>query len=821
MIRLILLLLGARPLRTYWWAFATLSLLCLALGAIFMADIFDTAIVVTTDVIGILFVIEGVVRLLALAAIGFPNATIPVLKALGFFALGFMAIDIPWDDNIVATIVLGSALVLDGLFRWAGAAVIRSVRWRHAVLVGLIEIVIGGLVWAPWPIPHRQSVPFCLGAALIAAAWNLARLSLQLRGLKPGASVTDLPLFAGPNWHARDLIHPSQEETASWDNDKGLTVHVWTPVGSAVNPQRRFLIDRYIAAIDQGGVISTGHAAMSLPPDVYVSLCPADDMDHSPEEFGHLLRAGPENNVPGSFRPSFEQECADWRKPDREVIFQRYNSAAVRAFLTSYKAEPVYNLTSRNCSSTVALSLDAAVEGALGQERPLRHIFLLLTDPAMWLLALWRARAEAMTWTPGLILDYAQTLQHVLEGRRERWFDRLRETRKRYLQQRRALIAEEQPTRSNFSAIASLVATGLIFGLSYGLSAPLLALCLTQLGFGESFVGANAAMHAVGVLLAAPILPRLAWRTGPKLPITAALLAAAAILALFPIAPAIWLWFPLRLALGVASETMFVMSETWLSQLSDETNRTRTMATYTAALSLGFALGPMILTVVGTQDLTPFLIAGGIALVALLAVAMPWVRAPVFERPNHTNPFRYLVLAPVALAATLVNAALETAGMSFLPLYAMQVGWDEQSATLLLSVLLLGAIVMQIPIGWLGDRMDRRKLVIALGIASAAGALAWPYAIAVPPLAYALLFLWGGLFVGIYTVMMSLVGSRFQGGDLVSIYAVMSVAWGVGAFLGPSTAGVAMNLLQHGLPYFAAAACAAFTLVAILRKNGT
>lgn len=821
MIRLILLLLGAPPLRTYWWVFAALSLLSLALGVIFITDVFDTAIIVTTDVIGILFVVEGTIRLFALAMIGFPNATIPVLKAVGFFVLGFMAIDVPGDNNIVATIVLGSALILDGLFRWAAAAIIRSVRWRHAVLIGLAELIVGGLVWAPWPVPHRQTVPFCIGVALLAASWSLARLGLQLRRLRPGASVTELPLFAGPNWHARGLIHPSQEARASWDNGDGLTVHVWTPVGSAVNPQRRFLIDRYIAAIDQGGVISTGHAAMSLQPDVYVSLCPADDMDHSPDEFGRLLRATAENDVPGRFRPSFEEECAGWRRPDREVVFRRYNAAAVRAFLAVYQAKPLYNLTSRNCSSTVALSLDAAVEGALGQNRPWRHLFLLLTDPAMWLLVLWRARAEAMTWTPGLILDYAQTLQHILEGRREKWFARMRETRARYERQRRALVVEGQPTRSNLPAIASLVATGMIFGLTYGLSAPLLALTLAQMGFGKGFIGANAAMHAVGVLLVAPLLPGLAWRVGPKLPITASLLAAAATLALFPVMPTIWLWFPLRLILGVASETMFVMSETWLNQLSDEASRTRTIATYTAALSLGFALGPVILTAVGTDGLLPFLIAGGIALIALLSVAMPWVRAPAFERPRHPNLLRYLALAPVALMATLVNAALETAGMSFLPLYAMREGWGERGATLLLSVLLLGAIVLQLPIGWLGDRTDRRKLVIGLGIASAAGALAWPAVIGSPFLAYTLLFVWGGLFVGIYTVMMAQVGSRFQGGDLVSIYAIMSVAWGAGAFIGPSAAGVAMDLTPHGLPYFAAIACAAFTVFAILRKRGT
>ncbi|GFE70078.1 hypothetical protein [Chroococcus sp. FPU101] len=60
---------------------------------------------------------------------------------------------------------------------------------------------------------------------------------------------------------------------------------------------------------------------------------------------------------------------------------------------------------------------------------------------------------------------------------------------------------------------------------------------------------------------------------------------------------------------------------------------------------------------------------------------------------------RYLRLVPVALGATLVNAALETAGLSFLPVYAIRLGWSESSAMLLLSVLLLGAILLQIPIG--------------------------------------------------------------------------------------------------------------------------
>ncbi|MGC8200790.1 DUF308 domain-containing protein, partial [Salmonella enterica] len=51
-----------------------------------------------------------------------------------------------------------------------------------------------------------------------------------------------------------------------------LTVHVWTPAGSAKGPARRQpLIDRYIAAVDNQGVISTGHAALEILPELYIS----------------------------------------------------------------------------------------------------------------------------------------------------------------------------------------------------------------------------------------------------------------------------------------------------------------------------------------------------------------------------------------------------------------------------------------------------------------------------------------------------------------------------------------------------------------------
>ena len=329
-------------------------------------------------------------------------------------------------------------------------------------------------------------------------------------------------------------------------------------------------------------------------------------------------------------------------------------------------------------------------------------------------------------------------------------------------------------------------------------------------------------MYALGVLAIAPLLPKLASRWGARLITVIGLMTVALALPMFPYMQWLWLWFVLRFVIGLASEGVFVMSDAWINQLSDERSRARSIATYTAALSLGFALGPIVLTAVGSDGASPYLIGGVLALAAMALILRPGVSAPPFEHAPSSGGFLSMLrMAPVAMAATALNASLETAGLSFLPLYAMRLGWSESASTMLISTLMIGAIVLQLPIGWLGDRFDRRKLVLLFAVLSAAGALLWPEVFGYPWLAYPLVFLWGGVFVGIYTLMITIVGSRFAGGQLIGIYAMMSVAWGLGALLGPSLAGGAMEWVPHGLPIFAGLVCALFALHAWRSRSVT
>jgi hypothetical protein len=209
-------------------------------------------------------------------------------------------------------------------------------------------------------------------------------------------------------------------------HERALTVHVWTPVGSAkAQPRRQPIVDRYIAAVDRNGSISTGHAALESAEGVYISLYPAVEIERSPEEFSRILRATRDNDVPGLFQPDYATESKAWCPSTRQVRIRNYDPEKLERFWAEYRRNTTYNLTYRNCSSTVAKALEAAIEGASarvwGKGSGWKPFLRVVTTPELWVAAQVRKRSTTMAWTPGLTLDYARALSMLADPRPSGW----------------------------------------------------------------------------------------------------------------------------------------------------------------------------------------------------------------------------------------------------------------------------------------------------------------------------------------------------------------------------------------------------------------
>jgi uncharacterized membrane protein HdeD (DUF308 family) len=440
-IRLLLLLLGTDWLRRHRRALTAAGLIALAASVPLFVDALDDEVYFPLRLFGCLMLIEGV-AMLAVASSGVMlRKSIQVVRACVVIVLGVLVVFDYDISYLVLAVLFGAAFALDGLLRIATAAVVRFRGWPWAVLAGACEIVVA---WLIFTVYYASTIEFYLALALALAGLGMLHLAWQLRNLPPGAALDALHSRGWPDF--ADLPPPRHHASPPREP---LLVRVWTAAGTADHPVTRPIIDRYIAAEDAKGTISTGHSALEVAPDMYISHYPAVDIDHSPDDFIRLLRATHDNDVEGTFQPSYDYESKQWCESTEGIAFERYDPARLRAYWARYRADATYNLTNRNCSSTVVHALETAIEGVLDRrDRHRGYLLRVFLSPELMVAAHLRKRAETMAWTPGLVLDYARALRGALNPPRISWVTFTRLARAALARVQGASAASRRPVRS-------------------------------------------------------------------------------------------------------------------------------------------------------------------------------------------------------------------------------------------------------------------------------------------------------------------------------------------------------------------------------------
>jgi MFS family permease len=355
--------------------------------------------------------------------------------------------------------------------------------------------------------------------------------------------------------------------------------------------------------------------------------------------------------------------------------------------------------------------------------------------------------------------------------------------------------------RTPVAAIAGIIATVTVFAASQGLSYPLLSFLLQRQGESAGLIGLSAAMTPLGFIVSSPFIPWMARRFGPGRLCIACALGATVALFLIAARTDVWLWFPLRFALGFLANPLYVVSETWLIAIVPPAKRGRMMGLYTSIVSAGFALGPLTLATVGVEGWPPFLIGMGafLACAAILIVVLP--RLPAFDNEaGHLSVAGFARFAPVLVLAVFCASAFEQALLALVSVYGQAYGSAEQRLALLLTTFIAGNIALQVPLGALTERIGTRAATLICAGIACLGAASLPFlfgTVAVWPMA----FLWGAMAFGIYTVALIELGTRFSGTMLITGNAAFALAWGAGGIAGPPVTGAVMGVIgPQGLP---------------------
>jgi MFS family permease len=342
--------------------------------------------------------------------------------------------------------------------------------------------------------------------------------------------------------------------------------------------------------------------------------------------------------------------------------------------------------------------------------------------------------------------------------------------------------------------LAAAIASVTVFGLSVGQSAPLLPLLLEQRGMDVTLNGLNAGATFIGVIIGPLLTPRIVQRCGIRDFLLVCFALDIALFLAMKVFDSIAAWFVLRATLGVVGSGIFTTGEAWINQLAGDVGRGRIVGIYAAALSAGFGIGPLILSLTGIEGWPPFLVNA--AITALATLPLFGVRNAVagFGSELGAGPLAMFARAPVIVGVVAVFGVYESALVTLMPIWGVRCGLTDRWAAATLSAVYFGAIALQVLIGWISDRASRLaalRLCGAVGVTGAVALLSMP---TTPVLLFPLLLVWGGVASGIYPVALSMAGDRFRGADLVSINAAMIIAYGLGALVGPPVGGLAMEV---------------------------
>ena len=349
--------------------------------------------------------------------------------------------------------------------------------------------------------------------------------------------------------------------------------------------------------------------------------------------------------------------------------------------------------------------------------------------------------------------------------------------------------------------IAALIGCISIYGITSSLLTPLLSIILESRKIPSSIIGGLAMIAPAGLIIGAFTVSRFMRNFGGRSLLLFGVTFEIVLIIALMNSSSILAWFVIRFMGGLADSLLFVVTETWIMEITPKEKRGKIMGFYNSILMMSFALGPLIITFSGTKGILPFIIC--IFLLFSAGIPLLWVDRYVptsIEKPRF-NVISFVFIAPLLALGCFVVAFQDLAITSLMPIYGLRLGMEESSATLMLFFGIAGGALLQFPIGWVADKIGAKKVLIFCSLAGFIGTIIWPLIVSMQFILWTVLFLWWGLFAGVTTVTMILAGNWFKGSELATAMAALGVFWGIGAFVGPFVSGAIMEIWDpYGLP---------------------
>lgn len=272
----------------------------------------------------------------------------------------------------------------------------------------------------------------------------------------------------------------------------------------------------------------------------------------------------------------------------------------------------------------------------------------------------------------------------------------------------------------------------------------------------------------------------------------------------------LWLWLLLRVVVGLGMMNLYMVVESWLNEQSSSDDRGKVFSGYMMASYMGMVIGQLTLASLSALSLSLLLIVALCFALCLVPVALTRRIHPEPLTPANLSPGYFVRTVPISMFTSLMSGTIVGAFYGLAPLYASRIDMPTQQVGLFMASCVAAGLLIQAPLGYLSDRINRSKMIrwtsfllfaCTMPLALDTG---WPIVVV-----FLLGSLSSALMFCLYPLAVAFANDNIPAEKRVSLAAVLLTTFGLGASIGPILVGSLMRGFGPNMLY------AVFSLVAL------
>lgn len=342
------------------------------------------------------------------------------------------------------------------------------------------------------------------------------------------------------------------------------------------------------------------------------------------------------------------------------------------------------------------------------------------------------------------------------------------------------------------SAWALLLGMGLLM-IGNGMQGTLLGIRGAIENFSTFEMSIVMSAYFVGFLGGSRMAPGMIRRVGHVRVFAALASLISAVMILYPTFPNIAVWSFGRVLIGFCFSAVYVVAESWLNNAADNSNRGQALSLYMIVQTLGIVISQALLLTADPSGYVLFVIPSVLVSIAITPILLSISPTPAFDTTKPMSLKELVNFSPLGAVGMAIVGGIFAAQFGMSSVYGAQAGLSVAQISIFVSSFFIGAIVLQYPIGYLSDRMDRRSLVSGLCLVGVLGSLLGMFLGTNYTLLLASAFILGGMLNPLYSLLIAHTNDFLEHEDMAAASSGLIFINGLGAVMGPIVVGWMMG----------------------------